>query len=61
MRGTSAGAILMTFLAATAAEPLGFTVKLDTVLEHDDGKFLWFHPRVAADPQGRAETASRPW
>src|SRR5215211_9206235 len=37
--------------ASGAADPLGFTVKLDTVLEHDDGKFLWFHPRVAAIPK----------
>jgi len=29
---------------------LAFEVKLDTVLEHDDGKFLWFHPRAAAIP-----------
>ena len=29
---------------------LPFQVKLDTVLEHDDGKFLWFHPRAAAVP-----------
>ena len=35
-----------------AAEILspGFTVKLETVLTHDDGRFLWFHPRVAAIP-----------
>ncbi|NCO42368.1 MAG: sialidase [Armatimonadetes bacterium CG_4_10_14_3_um_filter_66_18] len=30
--------------------PLDFTIRLDTVLEHDDGEFLWFHPRVAAVP-----------
>lgn len=36
--------------AAAAAEPLPFTVKLETILEHDDGKFLWFHPRVAVIP-----------
>lgn len=34
-----------------ADEPLRFTVKLDTVIEHDDGKFLWFHPRVAVIPK----------
>jgi hypothetical protein len=34
-----------------AAEPLDFAVKLDTVMEHDDGQFLWFHPRVAAIPK----------
>lgn len=39
--------------AALAAGPppvLGFEVKLDTVLKHDDGKFLWFHPRPTAIP-----------
>jgi hypothetical protein len=29
-----------------------FTVKLETVMTHDDGKFLWFHPRAAAVPGG---------
>lgn len=38
-----------------AVEPLAFSVKLDTVLEHDDGKFLWFHPRVAAIPKAGRE------
>ena len=33
-----------------ANAPLEFQVKLETVLEHDDGKFLWFHPRAAAIP-----------
>jgi hypothetical protein len=33
-----------------AAEPIEFTVKLETVMRHDDGKFLWFHPRAAAIP-----------
>lgn len=27
-----------------------FTVKLETVMKHDDGQFLWFHPRAAAIP-----------
>lgn len=27
-----------------------YEVKLETVLKHDDGHFLWFHPRVAAIP-----------
>lgn len=35
--------------------PLGFEIKLDTVLQHDDGEFLWFHPRVAAVPGTRAD------
>ncbi len=28
-----------------------FNILLDTVCEHDDGKFLWFHPRAALVPQ----------
>ena len=32
-----------------------FTTKLDTVLTHDDGKWLWFHPRVAAIPGAGAD------
>lgn len=39
-------------LAATATEPPDFTVKLETVMKHDDGQFLWFHPRAAAIPGG---------
>ena len=30
-----------------------FTTRLDTVLEHDDGKFLWYHPRATAVPGGK--------
>ncbi|MBI5772510.1 MAG: exo-alpha-sialidase [Verrucomicrobia bacterium] len=37
-------------LAAAAPAPVEFTVKLETVMKHDDGKFLWFHPRAAAIP-----------
>ena len=33
-----------------SARPLEYSIKLDTVITHDDGKFLWFHPRVAAVP-----------
>ncbi len=36
----------------SAAEGPAFTVRLETVMKHDDGKFLWFHPRVAAFPGG---------
>ena len=36
-------------LAAEYSAP-GYTVKLETVMKHDDGKFLWFHPRMAAIP-----------
>lgn len=43
--------LLASLFAIRAAEPpLDFNVKLETVLKHDDGKFLWFHPRAAAIP-----------
>lgn len=29
---------------------MDFSVKLETVMKHDDGEFLWFHPRAAAVP-----------
>ncbi len=29
---------------------LDYQVEIDTVLKHDDGKFLWYHPRVAPLP-----------
>jgi hypothetical protein len=31
-------------------KPLDFQVRVETVLKHDDGRFLWYHPRVAALP-----------
>jgi hypothetical protein len=42
-----------------AAEPVEFTVKLETVMKHDDGKFLWFHPRAAAMPGGVVMTIQK--
>lgn len=42
-----------------AAEPPDFTVKLETVMQHDDGKFLWFHPRAAAVPGGVVMTLQK--
>jgi hypothetical protein len=38
------------------ARPLDFRVKLETVLKHDDGKSLWFHPRIAAIPATGGES-----
>ncbi|HOZ45169.1 MAG TPA: exo-alpha-sialidase [Candidatus Hydrogenedentes bacterium] len=35
---------------AAVFEPLDYTIRVDTVLKHDDGEFIWFHPRVAAIP-----------
>lgn len=34
-----------------AVEPVAFEIRLDTPLEHDDGEFLWFHPRVTPVPR----------
>jgi hypothetical protein len=53
---------LMILAAASwlhAAEPVDFTVKLETVMKHDDGKFLWFHPRAAAVPGGVVMTIQK--
>ncbi len=41
-----------------ADHPPGFTVRLETVMKHDDGKFLWFHPRAALIPGVEGEAAS---
>jgi hypothetical protein len=38
-----------------AADTPAFAVKLETVMKHDDGKFLRFHPRAAAIPGGAGE------
>jgi hypothetical protein len=34
----------------TSVELLDYEIKVDTVLQHDDGTWIWFHPRVAAIP-----------
>ncbi len=47
--------LLLPAAVAQAAEPqpsresesLDYDIKLETILKHDDGKFIWFHPRVA--------------
>lgn len=33
-----------------AAESPEYEIRLETLLEHDDGRYLWFHPRVASVP-----------
>jgi hypothetical protein len=42
--------LALTCSSTGLAEELDFTVKREVVLQHDDGKWLWFHPRVAAIP-----------
>jgi hypothetical protein len=58
-----ADAMLDALTAALVSDTkaVGFEVKLETVLEHDDGKFLWFHPRVAAIPPTRPERPPTVW
>lgn len=51
--------LLVVYVSADAADPdPAYTVKLETVMKHDDGKFLWFHPRAAAIP-GRDPASPR--
>ena len=33
-----------------AAKAPGYEIRVQTVLKHDDGKTLWYHPRAAAIP-----------
>ncbi len=61
-RTIRAGCLFLAAGWATAAEQtpafipdaehssLAYTVQLETVMKHDDGQFLWFHPRAAAIP-----------
>ncbi|MCP4643723.1 MAG: exo-alpha-sialidase [bacterium] len=52
------GAVYLAGTASAQDEPAGgtemevvaFDTRLDTVMTHDDGEFLWFHPRVVAVP-----------
>src|SRR4051812_25327841 len=37
-------------LAAPLVTPLEFQVRLEVPLKHDDGQFLWYHPRAATIP-----------
>ena len=37
-------------IRAREPAPVEFTVKLETVMKHDDDKFHWFHPRATAMP-----------
>lgn len=36
--------------AKSTIVPLEYQIKLETVVTHDDGNFLWFHPRAAPMP-----------
>jgi len=45
-------AVGLAVVVPALAAPLDYTVDLRTVLTHDDGKFLWFHPRATPMPDG---------
>jgi lysophospholipase L1-like esterase len=42
-------------LAEREARPVAFTTRLETVLTHDDGRFLWYHPRAVAIPKATGD------
>lgn len=42
---------VLTSLLKPEFQPVGYRIERETILKHDDGKFLWFHPRAAAIPQ----------
>lgn len=42
---------VLTSVLMPTFEPVGYRIDRDTILKHDDGKFLWFHPRAAAIPR----------
>jgi len=46
----SALLLLSLFFAATSssAEPLTYSIQLDTIIKHNDHQFLWYHPRAVA-------------
>ena len=50
--GNSTATTRVTTVPTHSGHPalLDYEVELQTIFKHDDGKFLWFHPRVAAIP-----------
>lgn len=49
------GLLVARLAGAAAGEPVRCEVRLDAVMSHDDGAFLWYHPRPAAIPGGPDE------
>src|SRR5690606_24475852 len=43
---------------AAVAEDLDYSIEVQTLFEHDDGNWLWFHPRAAYRPP-RGESAGQ--
>ncbi|HVJ79444.1 MAG TPA: sialidase family protein [Planctomycetia bacterium] len=44
------GYLAIFFFAQSPFREVPYAVKLETIMEHDDGKFLWYHPRAASFP-----------
>ncbi len=42
--------VLVCWTAGLAHGDVDFEIVVDTAIEHDDGAYLWFHPRAAAIP-----------
>lgn len=45
---------LLAAISAAATPPQGapdYEIRVETILQHDDGRFLWFHPRVTPVPR----------
>lgn len=54
-------ALFIAAIASTAvAAELDYEIRLETAQEHDDGKFLWYHPRAAAIPGDSTAGADGP-
>lgn len=43
-------AIVMASPAQSTGDALSYQIQVDTVMTHDDGQFLWYHPRAVAFP-----------
>ncbi|OQB33058.1 MAG: hypothetical protein BWY07_01339 [Candidatus Hydrogenedentes bacterium ADurb.Bin170] len=41
---------LLGFISPTLSSTADYGAAVETVIEHDDGEWLWFHPRAAAAP-----------
>src|SRR5205807_725942 len=52
---TGRGEDLRRKVAEREARPIAFTTRLETVLTHDDGQFLWYHPRATAIPKAEGD------
>lgn len=44
--------LCMTLVVFLEADAEAYTIDVETIVTHDDGKSLWFHPRAVAIPEG---------